>query len=123
VKQLEQEGDRICPFKRISTPSGEGIEFDYTKVTRLIIDAFALGEAGKERSVNVSASIDAARVTNNLSQTAAGLKITDAGGVDPLKNMQSFIVDQNSLRGSQSQNTFFDEDNFDKRNKRVIFTV
>jgi hypothetical protein len=33
-----------------------------------------LGEAGKERSVNVSASIDAARVTKNLSQTAAGLK-------------------------------------------------
>jgi hypothetical protein len=66
-----------------------------------------LGEAGKERSVNVSASIDAARVTKKNSQTAAGLKITDTGGLNPLKNMQSFIVDQNSLRDLQSQNTFF----------------
>jgi hypothetical protein len=65
-----------------------------------------MGEAGKERLVNVSTSIDAAQVTKNLSQTAAGLKIIDTGGVDPLKNMQSFFVDQNSLRDLQSQNTF-----------------
>jgi hypothetical protein len=51
AKTLEKEGDNICPFKHISTRFGEGIEFDYSKVTRLVINAFGLEQVGKERSI------------------------------------------------------------------------
>mmetsp|Transcript_17010 Transcript_17010/g.24234 ORF Transcript_17010/g.24234 Transcript_17010/m.24234 type:complete len:220 (-) Transcript_17010:1540-2199(-) len=102
AKVLEDKGDSICPFKQIKTDFGEGIEFDYAKHTRLVIDAFGLTDTGQERSINVSASIDAAKVTNNISHTSAGLKMSDTGGCDPLKKMRSFMSDGNSLRDLQS---------------------
>ncbi len=43
----------------------------------------------------------------NLCHTSAGLKLTDIEGCDPIKGMRSFLVDQNSHRDLQSQNTIF----------------
>jgi hypothetical protein len=40
AKKLEQTGNDICPFKSFMTPFGEAIEFDCTKATCLVIDAF-----------------------------------------------------------------------------------
>lgn len=94
---LEKEGDKICPFKMIKTDFGEGVEFDYAKATRLVINAFGLEDKGKARSINVSESIDAAKVTKNLCHTSAGFKMTDPEGRDPLKSMRSFLVDEHSL--------------------------
>ena len=104
---LEREGDRLCPYEIIHTDFGEGIEFDYGKATRLVINAFGLEEQAKERSINVSASIDAARVTKNICHTSAGFKMSDPQGCDPLKSMRSFLVDEHSLRDLQSRNTVF----------------
>lgn len=107
AKVLENEGNELCPFSHISTEFGEGIEFDYAKVTRLVINAFNLESAAKDRNVNLSMSIDAAKVTKNICHTSAGLKVTDVQGRDPLKGMRSFISDQNSLHDLQSQNNIF----------------
>jgi hypothetical protein len=107
AKQIEKEGDVICSYRHIHTHYGEGIEFDYTKVTRLVINTFGLEDAAKKRKVNISASIDAAWITKNLCHTSAGLKMTDIGGKDPLQNMQSFLVDEDSLRDLQSYNNVF----------------
>jgi hypothetical protein len=107
AKQLEREGDSICPYQRIRTPYGEGIEFDYAKVTRLVINSYGLEDAGRQRRINISASIDAARITKNLCHTSAGLKMSDIEGRDPLKNMRSFLTDNNSLRDLQSHNNVF----------------
>ena len=85
----------------------QGIEFDYAKVTRLVINTFVLEDAAKERKVNVSASIDAARITNNLCHTLAGLKMSDIGGRDPLWRMRSFLTDKDSLRDLQSHHNVF----------------
>jgi hypothetical protein len=63
ARTLEKEGEHLCPFKHINTDFGEGIEFDYARTTRLVIDAFGLAGIGKERSINVSASIDTAKLT------------------------------------------------------------
>jgi hypothetical protein len=52
----------------------------------------------RERAINVTASIDAARLTKNICHTSAGLKMTDPGGFD---------VDGGRLRDMQSQNTIF----------------
>ncbi len=107
AKTLEKEGDKICLVMHISTRFGEGIAFDNAKVTWLVINAVGLEQVGKERSTNVSDSMDAAHVTKNLCHTSADLKMTDIGGRDPLKNMRAFIVDQTSLRDLQSQNNIF----------------
>jgi hypothetical protein len=107
AKQLEKEGDIICPYRHIHTAYGERIEFDYAKVTWLVISTFGLEDAAKERRINISASIDAARVTKNLCHTSAGLKMSGIGGRDPLRNMRSFLVDEDSLRDLQSHNNVF----------------
>ncbi len=42
AKVLEDEEKARCPFDHIHTDFGEGIEFNYAKVTRLVINAFSL---------------------------------------------------------------------------------
>lgn len=70
----------FAPFNHISTDLGEGIEFDYARTTCIAIGAFGLADIGKERSINVSASIDAAKLTKNNSHTSAGMKMSDVQG-------------------------------------------
>jgi hypothetical protein len=41
-KVLEKEVESLCPFKRIETQYGEGIEFDYATVMHLVVNAFGL---------------------------------------------------------------------------------
>lgn len=55
-------------------------------------------KVGRERAINVTASINAAHLTKNICHTLAGLKMTDPGGFD---------VDGGRLRDMQSQNTIF----------------
>jgi hypothetical protein len=50
----------------IQTDFGEGLEFNYAKATRLVINAFGLEAAGCQRSTNISSSIDAAKVKKTL---------------------------------------------------------
>ena len=80
AKKLELEGDTICPFSSYMSPFGEAVEFDYSKSVRLIFDAFGLLDVGKDRAINLTASIDAAKLTKNISRTSAGVKMTDPGG-------------------------------------------
>jgi hypothetical protein len=98
AKVLEREGDVICPFTSSITPFSEAIEFDYGKATCLIMDAFGLLDVGRDRAINLTASIDAARLTKNIFHTSAGLKVTDSGG---------FLQDGGMLQDMQSQNTIF----------------
>jgi len=107
ARKLEKAGDTLCPFSTLDTDFGEGIEFDYLRTTRLVINAFGLEQLGKERPINISSSIDAAKLTKQLTHTSAGLKMSDVMGDDPLKKKKSFIMDDNSLRDLQSRNTIF----------------
>jgi hypothetical protein len=99
---LEDEAKIVCPFNCIQTQFVEGIEFDYSTMTRLVINAFSLESAAKDRNVNLSVSIDAAKVPKNLCHTIAGLKVNDIEGWDPLKGMRSFLNGHNSLHDLQS---------------------
>ncbi len=65
-------GGDVCPFKTIQIPFGESLEFDYAKMTRLVLNSFGLESVGKEHSINISASINAATLTEKLSHTSAG---------------------------------------------------
>ncbi len=66
-----------------------------------------MNRIGITRNINISASIDAAKITKNLTHTSAGLKMSDVAGRNPMKNKQSFILDDMSLRDLQSRNTVF----------------
>jgi hypothetical protein len=107
AKILEMHGEQLCPFKSIKTQFGEGIEFIYAKTTRLVSNAFGLEDIGKTRPINISASIDAAKLSKNLTHTSSGLKMSDISGRNPMKNNQCFIVDDSSLQDLQSRNTVF----------------
>lgn len=52
AKKLETAANELCPFHSYMTPFGEAIEFDYSKATRLVIDAFGLLQVGRERESN-----------------------------------------------------------------------
>ena len=70
-QKLELEGDTICPFSSYMSPFGEAVEFDSSKSVCLIIDAFGVLDVGKDRAINLTASIDAAKLTKNISHTSA----------------------------------------------------
>jgi hypothetical protein len=107
----------------ISTPFGDGVEFDYAKATRLVINRFDLESVRMSWNVNLSASIDAAHMTKNICHTSAGFKMSDPPGKDPLRQMRAFCVDEGSLRDLQPRNiVFFTKIHFDKRDKRIIQT-
>ncbi len=77
-------------------------------MTRLAVDAFGSSQISRDWNINISGSIDTARVTKNICHTSAGLKLTDIEGRDPFKHQRgSFISDESSLRDLQSQNTIF----------------
>ena len=105
--QRVEEGDRVCPFKMLNTEFGEGLEFDRARTTHFVINAFGLESIGRTRPTNISASMDAAKVTKNLLHTPAGFKMSDLEGSDPLKSMRSFLADEHSLHDLQSWNTVF----------------
>jgi hypothetical protein len=50
AKKLETAANELCPFHSYMTPFGEAIEFDYSKATYLVIDAFGLLQSRKRES-------------------------------------------------------------------------
>jgi hypothetical protein len=83
AKKMELEEDMICSFRSYMTPFGEAVEFDYSKSICLIIDAFGHLDMGKNRAINLTASIDAVKLTKNICHTSAGVKMTDPCGFGP----------------------------------------
>jgi hypothetical protein len=65
------------------THFGEAVEFVYSKSICLIIDAFGLLDMGKNRAINLTASVDAVKLTKNICHTSAGVKMTEPGGFGP----------------------------------------
>jgi hypothetical protein len=66
AKRIEAVADRIVPFSRFSTPSGEGIKFHVIQVVRLLIKAYGREEAATHRSIEICSSADAAPITKSV---------------------------------------------------------
>jgi hypothetical protein len=79
------------PFQVNSHSLWRGYRVDYAKVTRLVLNAFSFEDAAKQRSANISASIDAERMSKNVCHTSSGLKMTGVGALDPLQNKRAFL--------------------------------
>jgi hypothetical protein len=69
---VEQFAEPQCPFTLEQTGLGEMIQFDIAKTLRTVLEAFGLLSIAKERSVDVTQSIDGAQLSKNLSHTTGG---------------------------------------------------
>jgi len=45
--KMHMKDQEVCPFKCIDMNFGEGIEFDYSKTTKLVLDAYEMTDVGK----------------------------------------------------------------------------
>ncbi len=72
-------------------------------IHRLVINSFGLEEKGKNKPINISASIDAAKLTKKYHSYFC--RFQDIEGGDSLKPMKAFLVDEHSLHDLQSRKT------------------
>jgi hypothetical protein len=84
---------------------GEGFEFDYTKVTRTLFEAFGLMDVAKQRPVELGLTSDGAQLTNTISHVAAGLKFNDMAMRHPISKFPLLLHEPGSL--VQSRNLCF----------------
>ena len=82
--QLSKYGDELIPFESFETTTGEGIKFDCEKVGNLLLQMYGLKEKAKNRSINLSVATDGHKVTNNILQVIAGVKVNDIAATCPL---------------------------------------
>jgi hypothetical protein len=104
---VEQVGKILAPFELSYLPDGEAIKFDYSKMIKLIFKSFGLEEAGLERELGLSLSIDGATLTKFLGHVMAGFKIKDRAAVNPLTNKPLFLADSGCWNKLQSRQTCF----------------
>jgi len=119
ARRLEQHAHNVCPFKMIGkafdehdtcvvdgnvsqndntcNDFGEGFEFDSIKMTKVLLDAFHLTEAAKDRSIELGIASDGAQLTNTISHVAAGLKFNDYGLCDPATKLPLLLHEPDSL--------------------------
>jgi ferredoxin-thioredoxin reductase catalytic subunit len=83
----------------------EGFEFDATKVTKTLFEAFGLMNVAKERPVELALTSDGAQLTNTISHVAAGLKFNDMALCNPISKMPMLLHEPESL--VQSRNLCF----------------
>lgn len=99
---VEWYANEHCPFRSHQTAAGESIQFDYTKATLCITEAFHLDEIGKNRSLSLASSIDGASLSKNLSIIAGGIKVTDRGARCPITRRP--LLDNPFTMSAQSRN-------------------
>ena len=90
ASKLAVYADEIIPFVSFETDTGKGIRFDYEKLFNVLLLAYSLKERAKNWSIALSLASDGAKVTNNILQVVAGVKVNDIDARCPLtKNLVS----------------------------------
>jgi hypothetical protein len=125
ARTLEAAADSHCPFRMIERATftdqegdeqfedesgeddtfGEGFEFDATKVTKTLFEAFGLMNVAKRRPVELGLTSDGAQLTNTISHVAAGLKFNDMAMCNPITKFPLLLHEPESL--VQSRNLCF----------------
>lgn len=125
ARKLEAAADSHCPFRMIERATftdqegdeqfedesgeddtfGEGFEFDATKVTKTLFEAFGLMNVAKRRPVELGLTSDGAQLTNTISHVAAGLKFNDMAMCNPITKFPLLLHEPESL--VQSRNLCF----------------
>ena len=69
--------DELVPFDSFETETGEGIRFHVPAALRLLLGAYSLSDEAKLRKIGMSLASDGAKITNNILQVVAGVKVND----------------------------------------------
>jgi hypothetical protein len=77
AKVVEQKADELCLMVEIQPQWGKGIKFCEARTVKLVFDSYGLAEKAKEEKVSLSKSIDASKISKNLSCITAGFIVTD----------------------------------------------
>ncbi len=105
AKIVERKADDICPIEEIQTQWGKGLKFCEARTVKLVSDSFDLTEKAKKERVSISESIDASRISSNLSCITAGFKVNDIAAVDPIT--KSPLCTDGLFSNVQSRNNVF----------------
>jgi hypothetical protein len=131
ARKVEEAAKSFCPFRMIGRCSSasevgegtaqeeqqqvvsvdeddtfqEGFEFDCTRVTRTLFEAFGLMDVAKQRPLDLALTSDGAQLTNTVSHVAAGLKFNDMAMCHPLSKCPLLLHVPGSL--VQSRNLCF----------------
>jgi len=105
AKVVERKADEVCPMEEFETQWGKGIKLCEARTVKLVLDSFGLAEKAKSEKVSLSESIDASKITKNLSCITAGFKVTDIAAVDPVTKKALFV--DGLFSNMQSRNNVF----------------
>ena len=83
----------------------EGFEFDFTMLTKTLLESFGIMDVAKQRPIDLSLTSDGAQLTNTVSHVTAGLKLNDMALCDPITKEPLLLHEPGSL--VQSRNLDF----------------
>jgi hypothetical protein len=75
----------------------EGFEFDFTLLTRTLLESFGIMDVAKQRPIDLSLTSDGAQLTNTVSHVTAGLKLNDMASCDPRTKEPLLLHEPGSL--------------------------
>ena len=93
--KLSVYADKLIPFESFETPHSKGIKFDSKKVGNLLLHTYGLQEKEKTSSVSLSIASDGHKVTNNILQVIAGIKMNDISAICALTRKRVLPQTQN----------------------------
>jgi hypothetical protein len=105
AKVVETKAQELCPIEEIQTEWGKGLQFCEARTVKLVFDSYGLTEKAKTESVSISESIDASKISSNLSCITAGFKVNDISAVDPLTKVA--LCSEGMFSNVRSQNNVF----------------
>ena len=95
AKRVSVCADELIPFNSLETLTGEGIRFDVIKLLRFLLKSHSILDHAKSRRIGLSISSDGEKMTNNILQVVAGVKVNDVAATCPLTKDRSSSQTQN----------------------------
>jgi hypothetical protein len=88
MSKVEEQAEKIIPYKLVDTPGMDGIEYDYLKMLRFALKIYDLEKiAVEEGGVALACTLDGADISANVTHVTAGLKILDHRAIDPVTKL------------------------------------
>jgi len=108
--ELHALGQELIPIEKVPCNLGEMYQFDFEKMVRYIIKAFALHQVAQGDSIELCITLDGAELTKDLCHLSFGVKATDWRAINP-RDGTSLAYSQDGVFGKifnvQSRNNCF----------------
>jgi hypothetical protein len=108
--ELHQIGQGLVPFSRKESQHSEMFQYDYERFLCFVLKVFQLDDIAQRESVELSITLDGAKLCDGISHLTAGIKITDGRAIDPQTGVPLCTADDDnfgSIFSNQSRNFCF----------------